>query len=146
MQDADANDLVQEVLTKLWTVLPSYERREGHSFRSWLATVTANQCRDFRKRKATRPLPGAEGLSGVDDSVVVDLEEREYREAIVGRYLDIIRPDFETVTWKAFAGLVQEGRSAAEVGQELSMTPNAVYLARHRVLSRLKQELEGLLD
>jgi hypothetical protein len=34
----------------------------------------------------------------------------------------------------------------AEVARDLGITVNAVYLARSRVLRRLHQELDGLLD
>src|SRR5437588_288356 len=64
-QEADAEDLVQEVLVKLVRALPTYQREAGQSFRGWLFIVTLNQGRDYRRRRATRPLPGAGGLSGV---------------------------------------------------------------------------------
>src|SRR5713101_5850023 len=66
-QEADAQDLVQEVLVKLVRELPAYERGVAQSFRCSLFRITVNQCRDFRRRKATRALPGAEGLSAVRD-------------------------------------------------------------------------------
>jgi RNA polymerase sigma-70 factor (ECF subfamily) len=146
-QEADADDLIQEVLVKLVRELPAYERGDGQSFRGWLFRVTVNQCRDFRRRKATRLLPGAEGLSELsDESPTAEQEEAEYQRLFVRRALDLIRTDFNDTTWTAFRGLMVEGRSAAEVASELNITVNAVYLARHRVLTRLRQELDGLLD
>jgi RNA polymerase sigma-70 factor (ECF subfamily) len=145
--DADAQDLVQEVLVKLVQALPSYERGPGQSFRGWLFRVTCNQGRDFRRRKATRALPGADGLSAVsDDDPVVELDEGEYRRLLVRRGLEIVRPDFSDSSWTAFTRVMLEGRAAAEVAAELNITVNAVYMARHRVLTRLRQELDGLLD
>jgi RNA polymerase sigma-70 factor (ECF subfamily) len=144
--EADAEDLVQELLANLVRKLPTYERREGHSFRGWLFRVTVNQCRDFRRRKANRPLPGDDGLSGVSAPAVAELEEAEYRRLLVRRGLELIRADFNDTTWTAFTRLVMEGRSAADVAAELKLSVNAVYLARHRVLARLHQELDGLLD
>ena len=38
------------------------------------------------------------------------------------------------------------GRPVEEVAAELGLTPNAVYVARSRVLKRLRRELAGLLD
>ncbi|MDB5307935.1 MAG: polymerase sigma factor [Gemmataceae bacterium] len=146
-QEADASDLAQDVLIKLVRLLPAYARGEGQSFRGWLFHVCRNQCRDFRRRKNTRPLPGAEGLSGVDiGSPVAELEEAEYRRELVHRCQELIRPDFNDATWAAFTGVAVEGRSAAEVAAELKLSANAVYMARHRVLARLREELEGLLD
>jgi RNA polymerase sigma-70 factor (ECF subfamily) len=143
---ADAEDLVQEVLLKLVRELPKYERREGHPFRGWLFRVTVNQCRDFRRRRANRPLPGDEGLSGVCASCAPELGEAEYRCLLVRRGLELIRPEVADTTWAAFTRLALEGRPAAEVAAELHLSVNAVRLARYRVLARLRQELDGLLD
>jgi RNA polymerase sigma-70 factor (ECF subfamily) len=146
-QETDAEDLAQEVLVRLLHLLPTYERGPGQSFRGWLARVTRNQCQDFRRRRATRALPAADGLSGVDDRTPgSDLEETEYRQRLVSRGLELIRPDFEETTWAAFTGVMVDRRPAAEVAAGLGMSENAVYLARHRVLTRLRQELDGLLD
>jgi RNA polymerase sigma-70 factor (ECF subfamily) len=146
LHEADAADLVQEVLLKLIRVLPTYERRTGRTFRGWLGTVTANACRDFRRRRATRPLPGSDGLSGVGEPPVVDLEEAEYRSTLVQRALDLIRPDFEPRTLDIFARLVTNGQSAGEVAADLGIEPVAVYKVKNRVMTRLRQELAGLLD
>lgn len=37
-------------------------------------------------------------------------------------------------------------RPVAEVAECVGLTLNAVYLARHRVLTRLRREVDGLLD
>jgi RNA polymerase sigma-70 factor, ECF subfamily len=146
-QEADAQDLVQEVLVKLVRELPTYERGEGQSFRGWLFRLTVNQCRDFRRRKATRALPGADGLSGVSaDDPVSELEETEYRRLLARRGLEVIRADFSETTFTAFTRVMVEGRSPADVAAELNLSVNAVFLARHRVLTRLRQELDGLLE
>jgi len=145
-QEADAQDLVQEVLVKLVRELPTYERGKGQSFRGWLFRVTVNQCRDFRRRKATRALPGPDGLSAVSDDSLSELEETEYRQLLVRRGLEVIRPDFSESTWTAFTRVMVEGRSPADVAAELNLSVNAVFLARNRVLTRLRQELDGLLE
>jgi RNA polymerase sigma-70 factor (ECF subfamily) len=146
-QEADAEDLVQEVLVKLVHELPTYERGVQQSFRGWLFRVTANQCRDFRRRKATRPLPGADRLDGLADrAAVAELEEEEYRRLLIRRALDLVRPDFSDKTWAAFLGVMVEGRSAAEVAAALGISSNAVFLARNRVLTRLREDLDGLVD
>jgi RNA polymerase sigma-70 factor (ECF subfamily) len=147
LREADAEDLVQDVLLKLLRKLPTYERGEGQSFRGWLFRVIVRQCHDFRRRKATRALPAGAGLSEVvEDSPVSDLEEAEYRSLLVRRGLDLIRADFSETTWAAFLGVMVEGRAVGDVAAALHMTDNAVYLARYRVLTRLRQELDGLLD
>lgn len=145
-QDADAADLAQEVLVKLMALLPHYRKGDGQLFRGWLYRVTANQCRDFRRRVATRALPGPNGLSAAEDEPLSEFVEDDYRRTIVNRALALIRPEFGAQTWDAFAKLMIENRPAADVARELGVSENAVYLARHRVLTRLRREIDGFLE
>jgi RNA polymerase sigma-70 factor (ECF subfamily) len=57
-----------------------------------------------------------------------------------------MQTDYEPATWQACWQTVVEGRAVAEVARELGITTNAVYLARSRVLSHLRRDLDGLLD
>lgn len=146
-RDADAADLVQEVLVKLTAALPHYTRGEGQSFRGWLYRVARRTSLDFRRNRATRPLPHAAGLSdAAAPAPFAALEEHEYRAALVRRALELIRPELTETTWHAFHLHMIDGRPAADVAARIGVTPNAVYLARHRVLTRLRREVDGLLD
>jgi RNA polymerase sigma-70 factor (ECF subfamily) len=115
-------------------------------FRGWLFRVTTRLGHDYRRRKATRDLPGDAGLAEAAAQPPPDLEEDEYRRLLIRRGLDLIRPDFSEKTWAAFHGRAVDGRPAKELAAELGVTENAVYLAQNRVLTRLREELEGLLD
>ncbi len=75
-----------------------------------------------------------------------DPDESEYGGALVRQALEVVRPDFSAETWTAFTHFVLEGVPAAEVARELGITANAVYLARNRVLTRVRAEIAGLLD
>ncbi len=57
-----------------------------------------------------------------------------------------MRTDFLPATWQAFWECVVNGRPAAEVGAELGLSAGAVRVAKCRVLARLRQELDGLLE
>jgi RNA polymerase sigma-70 factor (ECF subfamily) len=143
----DAEDLAQAVLLKLIRLLPNYQRQDGQSFRGWLFTICRNECRDFHTRRATRPLPGDDGLSTVPAPPRGDdLGEAEYRRRLVRRVLELVRSDFGEPTWAAFDAFVLNGRPAADVARELNMSVNAVYLTRNRILTRVRSELAGLLD
>jgi RNA polymerase sigma-70 factor (ECF subfamily) len=65
---------------------------------------------------------------------------------LLSRAMDLLETDFEPVTRQAFALVVIEGRSPDEVADQLSITRNAVYLAKRRVLQRLREEFAGLID
>jgi RNA polymerase sigma-70 factor (ECF subfamily) len=148
LQEADAADLVQEVLVTLLRVLPTFTYDRHKSFRRWLRTVTLNNWRRRRKHPAGRPVNGP---GGELDPVAVpdDLEafwETEYQQHLVQQALRIMRTDFEETTWKACWEVVVSDRPAAEVAAELGLTVGAVYAAKFRVVNRLRRELEGLLD
>jgi RNA polymerase sigma-70 factor (ECF subfamily) len=57
----------------------------------------------------------------------------------------LIRSEFEERTWRAFWGVAVDDRPAAEVAAELGMSPGAVYIAKSRVLRRLREEFRDLL-
>ncbi len=146
-QPADAEDLAQLVLVKLIRLLPGYERRAGESFRGWLFTVCRNECHNFRARRATRPLPGDDCLNTVPASrPSSEPDEAAYRDGLVRQAMEVVRGDFSPATWAAFTRFVLDGAPATEVAAELGITANAVYLARNRVLTRVRAEVAGMLD
>ena len=73
------------------------------------------------------------------------LEEPVYI-AIFLRALELIRNEFQEHTWHAFWRTAVDGRPAKEVGEELSMRPGAVRVAKSRVLQRLRQEVGEVLE
>jgi RNA polymerase sigma-70 factor (ECF subfamily) len=58
----------------------------------------------------------------------------------------LIRADFEEHTWQAFWAVAVDGRPGTDVAAELGMTPGAVYVAKSRVLRRLREDLGELLE
>jgi RNA polymerase sigma factor (sigma-70 family) len=146
LDESDAADLVQDVFTLLLQKLPSFVYRPGQSFRAWLKTVTLNKYRERRRRRA--PVQAADGL--LDDvpepAAGEAFWEAEYRDRLASRALQVMRAEFQPATWRAFWETVVAGRPGAEVAAELEMTVNAVYVAKSRVLRRLRQELAGLME
>jgi RNA polymerase sigma-70 factor (ECF subfamily) len=81
-----------------------------------------------------------------DDDGAAAFEEAEYRQRLVQQALNVMQSDFQPATWRACWEYMILERPAEVVAQELGLTVNAVYLAKSRVLTRLRQELAGLLD
>jgi RNA polymerase sigma-70 factor (ECF subfamily) len=148
LQDQDAADLVQEVFVTLLQVLPTFTYDRHKSFRRWLRTITLNKWRNLRKRSDQR----VQGGSRSDLEAVAEPDElaaaweAEYQQNLARRALCIMQTDFEEKTWKACWETVVGSRPAAEVAAELGLTVGAVHAAKFRVLDRLRQELQGLLD
>ncbi len=144
---ADADDLVQEVLTLLVKKLPEFAYDPRQRFRGWLWTVTLNQFRAGRRRKSLPLEDGEDRLADLaGDDARDELEQAEYRRYLIGRALKLMRDEFQPSTWRAFWECAAEGRTAAVVAGRLGITVDAVYAAKSRVLRRLRQELDGLLD
>jgi RNA polymerase sigma factor (sigma-70 family) len=148
LQPPDADDLVQEVLGVLVRELPGFvhDLRPG-AFRRWLRTITVNRLRTFWRTRR----PGADVARVLDqledpDSGLSRLWDEEHDRHVVTRLLALIEPEFEPVTWRAFRGLMLEGKTTAGVATEVGVTPNAVRIAKSRVLRRLRQEIDGLID
>lgn len=146
LQEADAADLAQDVLARVWRQIGSYHRRPGKRFRGWLWTLTRNRFLELGRRRPAPDQAADPGQWADPDDPVADLVEGEYNSYLVHRALQLMEAEFEPATWKACREFVIADRPAADVAAELGLTPNAVYLAKARVLRRLREELDGLLE
>lgn len=145
--ESDRSDLVQEVFVVLLGKVSSFQYDAEQSFRGWLRTITVNKCRDFARRRKRKTEPMLLELiekAAADDTEL--LTEKEYREFVSREALKWMKVHFSETTWRACWEHVAQGRSARDVAEELGVSENAVYLARGRVLSRLRQELDGLWE
>jgi len=154
LQDADAADLVQDVLRSVSGAIGKleYDRSRG-TFRSWLFTITRNKMYSFLESQA-RQVRGS-GDSGaiaiLEEKAVApdDSEgqwEEEYQRRTFAWAVERIRGEFQESTFSAFWKTAVEGLNPKGVGDELGMTPGAVYVARSRVLARLREEVGKLKD
>lgn len=148
LNTTDASDLVQEVMAVLISKLPEFEYDPTKRFRGWLRTVTVNKARDFQRRESARPDTGIdETIQAATVTTGDDLfEEQEYRAFLVGRALSLMRAEFQEQTWQACWKHVAEGRKASDVAREMGVTANAVHIAKCRVMRRLREELDGLME
>ncbi len=148
LKQPDAADLVQDVFLLLVRKLPEFSYDRHKRFRSWLHTVTLNKWRE--NARCSDPL--AQGVAAelpadlAEDDGAARMWESEYQQLVVGRALRLMQAEFEPPTWKAFWECVARGRPGRDVADELGISLNAVYLAKSRVLSRLRRELDGLID
>jgi RNA polymerase sigma-70 factor, ECF subfamily len=147
LQQADAQDLLQEIVVVMLKELPAFEHngRVG-AFRNWLRQIMVNCLRSFwRSRKAAQ---GDDALKSLADELedpgsgLNGQWEREHDEFVLCRLTELIEPEFEPKTWMAFRRTVLTGEPAAAVAIELGISPNAVLLAKSRVLRRLREERE----
>jgi len=145
LRESDSADLVQEVFVVLVRKLPEFDYDRNRSFRGWLKTILLNLWRNQAKRAGRAEAVHAE-MARLESQPADDPGEREFREEVTRRALALMRAEFAETTWRACWLVVVEGRTTAEVAGELALSENAVYLARSRVLARLRHRLQGMLE
>lgn len=144
VSDHSAEDLLQELFVLLLRKLPEFRHDPDRSFRAWLWTVFRHSILAWRKRQPQAAIALEHfGDPGTPDANV-EATEAEYRRYLLDRIMQIVQTDFPPATWRIFQDVVIAGRPGVEVARELNVTVNAVYLARSRVLARLREEMAGL--
>lgn len=153
LQDADAADLTQEVLRAVAGAAGrfTYDPRQGR-FRGWLQTVVRNKLINFAA-KARRQMRGS-GDSAVQELLAASAEAPELEEAWRDEYhrhlfhwaAEQVRNEVQRSTWEAFQRSAVEGKRGQAVATELGMSVAAVYLAKSRVLARIKELLKDELE
>lgn len=152
LQNADHEDLVQEVLKIVVQKLPDFQRQRQGSFRAWLRVVTVNCLQGhWRSEKYHALAAGGSDfqlrLQELEDpgSELAQAWDAEHDRHVVRRLLELIEPQFEPMTLQAFRRVVMEGQKPALVAADLGISVNAVFLGKSKILRRLRQELDGLL-
>ena len=148
--EADAEDVVQDVFLELSRGLNKFRREQpGDSFGGWLRTLTRRRTCDYHRRGHMVGSGGSTArlkLEQVPETILDDEDPTDDPTAeLLRRGLESIRGEFAERTWQAFDGVTAAERPAADVAAELGLTVGAVYMAKSRVLKRLREELDGLL-
>ena len=151
LQDADAADIVQDVLRSISSAIGrlDYDRHQG-TFRGWLFTITRNKVFNFLSARRIRPRGSGDSAtnqlldSQPDHSDGSDAWELEYQRRLASMAMTHIQAEFQENTWRAFWLTAVEGIAASEAATQLHMSSGAIYVAKSRVLARLKVEVEAL--
>lgn len=143
---ADASDLVQEVLTQVFRKLPDFNY-DGRSFRGWLRTVTLNKYREVYRRKSAR-------LATASDSILENLQpiaaaestwDIDYAKLLVAQAMEGMKSDFAPETWNALKLVMGSGLSVDDAATQTGVSTWTIYSARARLMKRLRADLAGLL-
>jgi RNA polymerase sigma-70 factor (ECF subfamily) len=159
--EQDVSDVLQEVFSAVANHLDGFHKeRPTDTFRGWLWTIARNKVRDHFRRRAAEPAAGGgteatkqmqlipDVNAGVETSDVTDdeLSDDTLLDNLLRQALESIRGEFHERTWRAFWGVVVEGRLTADVAADLDMKPGTVRVAKSRVLLRLRRELGDVND
>jgi RNA polymerase sigma factor (sigma-70 family) len=149
LQDADAEDVTQEILLKLARKLRDFAYDPKSSFRGWLKTVAHHAWRDFVDGQGlARPI--------ADERIWELLQSVEAREDLIQKLEEAF--DFELLetakvqvrlrvaphTWEAFRLVAIEGVPVAEVAAKVHMQVAMIYVAKSKVQKMLQEEIQKL--
>ena len=153
LDENDADDIAQEVLAVVVRRIGEFERQRTGSFRAWLKAITINCLRQTLRHRQNHAVGSGDSrvlqlLQELEDpdGQISSLWNREHDEFVMRPLLQSIKDEFAMSTWQAFERFAVQGRPANAVAAELGMTANAVFIAKSRVMTRLRQEAEGLID
>jgi RNA polymerase sigma-70 factor (ECF subfamily) len=136
------------------THLPGFQHsgRRG-AFRAWLRTIVCRRTADYwRAMDEDAQARGGSGATAAlqeiadPDSALNRQWDEEHDRYVLRCLLDLVEQEFEPITLQAFRRLALDGASGAETAQELGLSVAAVYVAKSRVLARIRQEADGLID
>ena len=150
----DAEDLTQEVLVATFRELRAFVHsgRVG-AFRTWLRRMCLHRLQGYRRSRQLRgrPVGGTDfqaqlhEVADLGDDLAGDWD-REHDREILRQLIGNLAAYFEEKTLRAFRRLAFDGLAAPQVAAELGLTVAAVYIAKSRVLRRLRTEAARLVD
>jgi RNA polymerase sigma factor (sigma-70 family) len=148
----DAEDAAQETMLAFVKAFRDgkYNRDKGH-LSDWLFGIAKHVILNFRKRRPLEQLmadktTGTSFWDTVQDDHNIKLSwETEWRHMVLAKCFEQARKEFDPKVFKAFELYAMTQTAADKVAQQLEMSRNAVYIAKCRVLSRLR-ELDGQFE
>lgn len=152
VQDADAADVAQEVMRVAAQAMPEfqYDANRG-KFRGWLLQTTRNRLHKFFDRQQRTAQPASETTIErmLDQQPSADEQvrwEEDYRQRLFAWAAEKARPEFQLATWDAFWLTTVDSVSVKEIAGQLGISVGAVYIARSRVIARLRELIETVTD
>ncbi|MDB4621521.1 sigma-70 family RNA polymerase sigma factor [Rubripirellula sp.] len=152
IQDADAGDLTQDVLSSVTSAANefTYNPKRG-SFRGWLLTVTRNKMLNFVSRKKHLAGSANSGIQRAIEELTAEEDDRtqwdlEYERRIFDWAAEKSRSEFQDSTWQAFWMTAVENHNASSAAEILNISVGAVYVAKSRVMARLREIIDNVVD
>jgi len=151
LQEADAADITQDVLRQVSATIGrfQYDAEKG-GFRAWLFTVTRNRVNNFftRDGRAARGTGDTRVRQYLEQQPASEDEQADWNREVEKRLfacaVERVQPEFRPTTWQGFWKTAVQQRAASEVARELGVSVGAVYVAKSRVLARLKEVVETI--
>ncbi len=154
LQDADARDVTQEVLSAVDKRVNSWDSNpDVGSFRGWLFRVARNVAVDVVRSRARKAAPTGDSQMV---QLLADLPETaadgeaafwsEYRRALMHWAAEQVKPEVRETTWKSFWMTAIEGQKPEDVALTLGISVGNVYTGKCRVVARIRKLVKQLDD
>lgn len=145
LQESDARDTTQQVLLRISGAIDRYQPDGADaSFRRWLFRLARNVVVTFLTRQSRMPRAvDDEHLADLFETNLVrnpesDLFDDEYRQQLLAWAIEHVQREFRDKTWQAFVESAIRGRPITDVARELNLSPGSIYVARSRIIARLR--------
>ena len=147
LQDADAQDVMQQVFLSISKSIEGWVPGDLKlPFRAWLTTIARNA---ITKALTRRPRDSATGSTSMVELLDAQPDPQETtaeilaeaRKELIRWATEQIRSEFSEATWNVFWRTAIEGVPIAEVAKSTGRSAGAVYVARYRVIARLKEKV-----
>ncbi len=150
LQEADAQDVTQNVLLKLASAMANFAYDPSRSFRAWLKTLTNHALSDFAAGRARTAL--GSGDSDVADKLhsvearadLLQQLDQEFDRELLEEAMARVRLRVAPHTWEAFRLTAFEGLSGAKAAQQVPLPVAQIFVAKRRVQKLLQEEVARL--
>lgn len=154
LQDADAHDVSQKVLVRVAQSVKNWspDRQRG-SFGAWLGTIARNLLVDFLRSPQNhhqtaggsdieRLLDQSAEQTGADHDCQ-NLIDAQLQQQLFIWAAEKVESSVQPSTWSAFWRTAVQNHCVASVAQDLDMSTGAIYVARSRVIARIRKTIES---
>ena len=152
VQDAEAEDIAQNVLLKLVTAMKDFTYDPQQKFRAWLRTVTRNAVRDALRSKKVRSDQGSgdsrvklmlDAQPDAADEIAESVTSEIHRDVLADAER-LVEQRVESRTWTAYLA-TKKGTAARKVAEDTGMSVAAIYKAKSKVIRMVREEITMLL-
>ena len=140
----DVADIVQDVLWKVTQKIADFDyNTQRGKFRAWLLTVTRHHLFDYwAADRGDRAAGGSSALQIFQDVAVANADEnaweQDYRQRVLNYALEHVHREISPLHWNVFCATAIDGKSPQEVARSTGMSVGAIYVAKSRVIKRLR--------
>jgi RNA polymerase sigma factor (sigma-70 family) len=138
----DVEDVAQVVFAKLALKMRTFVYDRSGSFRAWLKTVTFRAWRDYVESQPR--FVALDTTSAEAGQALVNMIEEEFDVELLKEAMTIVKDKVQEKTWEAWRLLALEEQAGKDVAAKLDMTISAVYMAKSRVQTLMRDTIRQL--